>query len=503
MNPYDFRKIEFWVSTGFYLLSILILITSVNSEGHTSGMRWEHYYFREAGVPFEYFRHYFVPRLLNNTWLYCLFLLLNFAVIPGIYKGNQRSTYLTWLFILLLVTGCFKGILLTYSQAYLLTAYSSLPKAYHFLFIKGYSTTLFIFLAVGFYVAVRMYLYSILTYIDRHYTQAKVYRECFIALVVWGFVLILLFAQLNRDELPLLWLFTIPPGILFYGFSQNEWIPRLKAAGHAFWAYLWRSLALILIGSLLVSFIPLLIYQRNDPFIIHFLANLALHALFTLPFSWIIYHYRLRHRSEITRLKTELGKSDASLSFLQSQINPHFLFNALNTLYGTALQEKAERTGEGIQKLGDMMRFMLHENMKDKILLARDIDYLENYIELQKLRTSPSANIVIETQIEIPLGPIEITPMLLIPFVENAFKHGISLQSPSAIKITLQTKGSTLYFDVHNSIHLKSENDPEMLKSGIGLQNVKQRLALLYPGKHELIIRESAKDFFVHLTMQL
>lgn len=96
-----------------------------------------------------------------------------------------------------------------------------------------------------------------------------------------------------------------------------------------------------------------------------------------------------------------------------------------------------------------------------------------------------------------------VTGMLLIPFVENAFKHGISLQEPSHIKITLQTKESTLYFDVQNSIHLKGDNDPEKLQSGIGLQNVKRRLTLLYPNQHELLIRESATTFFIHLTLQL
>jgi two-component system LytT family sensor kinase len=227
--------------------------------------------------------------------------------------------------------------------------------------------------------------------------------------------------------------------------------------------------------------------------------------LFLVPiFAWNIYKSRNRKNvEEIVTLKTELGKSDATLHFLKSQINPHFLFNALNTLYGTALQEHAERTSEGIQKLGDMMRFMLQENMEDKILLSRDVEYLKNYIDLQKLRTSVSTDITIETQIEEQLNELQIAPMLLIPFVENAFKHGISLQYPSHIKITLQTSSDKLYFDVHNSIHLKSINDPERFKSGIGLQNVKQRLALLYPEKHELIIRENAKEFFIHLTLQL
>ena len=226
--------------------------------------------------------------------------------------------------------------------------------------------------------------------------------------------------------------------------------------------------------------------------------------LVTIPTSWSIYKDRNAIKmEEIQSLKTELGKADANLNFLKSQINPHFLFNALNTLYGTALQEKAERTGEGIQKLGDMMRFMLQENIEDKIRLSKDIDYLNNYISLQKLRVSVSSDVTIETKIEEQTNELPIAPMLLIPFVENAFKHGISLQSPSHIKITLQTTGNTLYFDVYNSIHHKKDNDPEKLQSGIGLQNVKQRLALLYPGRHELIIRDNAKEFFIHLTLKL
>jgi sensor histidine kinase YesM len=93
--------------------------------------------------------------------------------------------------------------------------------------------------------------------------------------------------------------------------------------------------------------------------------------------------------------------------------------------------------------------------------------------------------------------------MLLIPFVENAFKHGISLREPSHIRVTLDVKDQVLYFDVNNSKHHKPENDPEKDKSGIGLNNVKQRLQLLYPARHELIIRETSREFFVHLTIQL
>ena len=202
-------------------------------------------------------------------------------------------------------------------------------------------------------------------------------------------------------------------------------------------------------------------------------------------------------------LKKDLGQTLSNFDFLRSQINPHFLFNALNTIYGTALQEGAERTGEGVQRLGDMMRFMLQENMQDKISLAREIEYLNNYISLQKLRTDASPMIKIEANIEQPLLPVQIAPMLLIPFVENAFKHGISFREPSHIKVALEVKEQVLNFDVYNSKHPRPESDPEKDKSGIGLNNVKQRLALTYPGKHELIIRETGKEFFVHLTIKL
>lgn len=297
-------------------------------------------------------------------------------------------------------------------------------------------------------------------------------------------------------------MYVILPRILFKKYIV---LPAVKFRKYRFIKYIGNTLLMVI-----ASFVPLLIILfvivSNRGYNVEQLMALNIPTqLIIVPFlAWNIFKARNEKKAEeIQSLKTELGKSDANLNFLKSQINPHFLFNALNTIYGTALQENAERTGEGIQKLGDMMRFMLQENMEDKIFLSRDIDYLNNYIDLQKLRISTSSEIIIETQIEEQINNFQITPMLLIPFVENAFKHGISLQHPSHIKITLQVSNNKLYFDVHNSIHIKHENDPEKLQSGVGLQNVKQRLALLYPNQYELIIRENAKEFFIHLTLQL
>jgi len=312
------------------------------------------------------------------------------------------------------------------------------------------------------------------------------------------------------SELEMYVLFAIPVAIMGYLYAVYFVIPKIY---HKKWRglrFLGKMILLAILSSLGILVILLFHYSFNhDRLATHdtgvpFFGNFFGQLFLVTPIAWNIFKSRQKREiAEITSLKTQLNNSDANLNFLKSQINPHFLFNALNTLYGTALQENAERTGEGIQKLGDMMRFMLQENMQNKIALSRDIDYLNSYILLQKLRTSVSPDIVIQAEIEAPAPDLLIAPMLLIPFVENAFKHGISLIHPSFIKIKLNINDTKLYFDVYNSIHTNPEQPLETELSGVGLENVKQRLGLLYPEKHELIIRETAKEFIVHLTLEL
>jgi LytS/YehU family sensor histidine kinase len=268
-------------------------------------------------------------------------------------------------------------------------------------------------------------------------------------------------------------------------------------------SYILNVLLVLLIIAMPAFFMGVLITNDGDEAIGLVFFNAVFQLFITLPFTWLVYKNHIRGKEELSFLQTALGNSNANLDFLRSQINPHFLFNALNTIYGTALQEKAERTSEGIEKLGDMMRFMLQENMQDKISLEREINYMSNYISLHKLRTDTNPVVRIEEQLPSYVNGMEIAPMLLIPFVENAFKHGISLREPSYIKVSMETRENNLYFDVYNNKHQKQGEDPEKNKSGIGLNNVKLRLQLLYPGKHELVIRETATDYFVHLTLNL
>lgn len=297
------------------------------------------------------------------------------------------------------------------------------------------------------------------------------------------------------------WGIMVPYTLFIYNYLLHKTIPRSLAKGGAFGRYMLRALLMVFLSFIPVFALTVLLTGGDEGALNVVLFLSMLNLITTAPIAWWIYRRRMSGEEEISMLKQELGQTSANFDFLRSQINPHFLFNALNTIYGTAIQENAERTGEGIEKLSDMMRYMLEDNMQEKIPLSREIEYLKNYISLQKLRTDATDQVQIQADIQEEAGNMEIAPMLLIPFVENAFKHGISFRERSIISVTLEIRENTLYFDVYNSKHRKQENDPEKNESGIGLENVRQRLQLQYPGTHELMIRETAKEFFVHLTI--
>ncbi|MBY0542155.1 MAG: histidine kinase [Sphingobacteriaceae bacterium] len=502
MKQKDLQRAEFWIATILYVISLIILISNTGDRRHP----FEYYAFKNNGITFSYLYSYFLPKLFQYSIVYFSFLSINFLIIPALIKKQQSTINGILLFVLFIVMGLVISISKTYSSADLFSEYEDIQSAYNRFFFNGFATALWTVMSVSGYVLLKEFIFYLIEdgkKSENKNSQNQIKIDIGFGLAFW-FVGLLLWVSANAQfEIILMWTLVILAGIGIIVYAIYLYLPQHYLKGKKFSHYFWQIVFASILSAIPICLIMLIMAPRGEWAAIVLCFHFPTQLIITLPLAWYIYKSRLANSNQIFNLKRDLGKSDASLSFLQSQINPHFLFNALNTLYGTALQEKAERTGEGIQKLGDMMRFMLHENVQDKISLTRDVDYLENYIALQKLRTSRSADIVIDTQIDEQLNNLQITPMLLIPFVENAFKHGISLQQPSHIKITLQTKENTLYFDVHNSIYIKPDNDPEKLKSGIGLQNVKQRLALLYPNKHELIIRESAKEFFIHLTIQL
>jgi len=149
------------------------------------------------------------------------------------------------------------------------------------------------------------------------------------------------------------------------------------------------------------------------------------------------------------------------------------------------------------------MRFMLSENNHDRIALDKEIEYLENYLYIQRLRVDETQGVDIRVNLTVAMSQAYIAPMMLIPFVENAFKHGISHRSPSWIYITLTVDNGKLEFYVANSRHQKVVNDPEEFKGGIGMPNIRKRLELIYQHRYTLDIKETNDEYTAKLTLQL
>jgi len=206
----------------------------------------------------------------------------------------------------------------------------------------------------------------------------------------------------------------------------------------------------------------------------------------------------IQQRMLVQRIKAKHLQTE--LDLLKSQINPHFLFNTLNNLFSMARNQKDQSTANGIAKLSHLMRYMIYESNVEAISLNKEIDQINNFIELQKLRFSEDDDINIVFDIEGNIDSKRIPPMLLVPFIENAFKHGISIKNPSSIEINLTVENQKLQFTIKNTVHkLTQMNNNE--DSKIGLKNVKRRLELLYPDSHELKIHNDNKNFEIILRL--
>ncbi|MDB2555427.1 histidine kinase [Flavobacteriaceae bacterium] len=194
-------------------------------------------------------------------------------------------------------------------------------------------------------------------------------------------------------------------------------------------------------------------------------------------------------------LQTQLQLKEQELKLLKMQIHPHFLFNSLNTIYGFALK-KGDEAPEMILKLSNLLDYILYQIEKPTVFLENEINHLEDYISLEKLRFHDTlqVNLIKESAVE----NINIAPMMLIPFIENSFKHGAIVNGVLVINILIKKIDNTLLFEVENSIIEKSKSE-----GGIGLENIQKRLKMLYPNAHTLEINENDQRFKVSLTLQL
>ena len=508
----------------FSILAIILITGDVWDMFSVSSTQMESVY----GIPAihaqrsYYYRNVLLPQVCTVVLLYLGYICINTILIPlagrislkdAAGKIIQRITVFVFLFLLvsyLLAIGINTA---TYYARPHLTNYAG----FNLLALFGYNDHPLTDMWTGFDRAIAgVALFSLIACIRGlivYYVERKSGpRKFYLALVLNQFAifgvayfsvicLLGVFGFLQTSGLRIIFTAFVPSTFLVF-MINTYWLFPLQQTRPLFH---YSILARLLLTTLLCTF-PFftqrgfvdLPYGLSVAFTICWVIQLFV----TTPVSWVIFQQRKDKILQLKGAQQALVQSKADLQFLRSQVNPHFLFNTLNTLYGTALQEGAHRTAEAVQKLGDMMRFMLHENNLDFIPMHREIAYMENYISLQRLRIQASPGIVIEDNINGQQCHHQVAPMLLIPFIENAFKHGISLKEDSWIKIKLVCDASAIHFEVRNSIHMHNNHDPEQARSGIGMQNVRERLQLVYPDRHTFQANDNGKEFVVQLSVR-
>jgi len=208
-------------------------------------------------------------------------------------------------------------------------------------------------------------------------------------------------------------------------------------------------------------------------------------------------------RNDLRRSRAEAQQLSIEIRFLRSQVNPHFLFNTLNNLFSMAQRKGNDELADGISKLSGMMRYMIYESDTGKVYLQKEIDYLKDYIALNKLRYADSeVAVTFNHPSAAGIAEVQIAPMLFIPFVENAFKYGVSIGQRSCIVLVIGVESGKLIFRCENADY-SAVRKPVEEKSGIGLANVKRHLELVYPGAYELHTLCNDSNYSVHLQIDL
>ncbi len=285
-------------------------------------------------------------------------------------------------------------------------------------------------------------------------------------------------------------------------------IPQLIKRRKQYWMYILAITTLIVLMSAVKTVIGTLnpeivlnytdgattkkVYEKVSTYIIRaiFMSGffVVISCLLKFAADWFANERVNRH------LETE--KKDMELQFLKSQLNPHFLFNSLNNIYSLAYQ-KSDKTADAVLKLSEIMRYMIYESNDGWVSLSKEIEYLQSYIELQKLRFKDGAAVDFTLSGEID-GQM-IVPLILISFVENAFKHGVANDPNDPIKINIIANKKILHFSITNKKH--NHNKDEM--GGVGLSNVERRLQLLYPGRYKLNIVNSTSHYTSELMLDI
>ena len=330
----------------------------------------------------------------------------------------------------------------------------------------------------------------------------------FIAIKIYDFLAVSYFDYREYTYFSLVF-GTIINALIFYGNSQFL-LPKTLKKKLNLSSYILLLILSVTLLSFIEGFTDFLFNKLFNPYWDNINTELSIEYFdFTLFINLLFlivsfgYGFTLQcYSNEIQKRKLIQDNIQTELNMLKTQIKPHFLFNTLNNIFGIAQKNKESAVANSISKLADIMRYLTYESKDGKVQIIKEIEYLENFIELQKLRFSDDDRIKIEFSANGNFENVFIEQLILLPLVENAFKHGISLQNESEINIQLRIENKILNFHVQNTIN-PVKNKLTTNESGVGLENLENRLGLLYPEKHKLVKQENAKYFEVFLTLEL
>lgn len=336
----------------------------------------------------------------------------------------------------------------------------------------------------------------------------KKYLELIIHILIWsvGYYIILNYTttigDFRKDEGPY-WV------ALLFGMFMNQVI-FYTSAFYLVPKFLGLKKTKTLIALLVVGLLSIILFEsfidynylvnffstESEAFQVYFFYNLFVGFIILLvALSYALLNYWMQNEKQKRVLLEE--KLSTEMAFLKSKINPHFLFNVLNSLYAKSLKQDAPELADGIAKLAELMRYMVYETNEDKVPLEKEIHHLKNFIEVYQMRIAENDDVFINLETRGDIQAVNISPMLLIPFVENAIKHGVNPEKKSVIDICIEAQQGQLIYKVTNTIH-KSANGIIDASSGFGLDNLKKRLTILYPNSHTLETKKE-EAFFISL----
>ena len=341
----------------------------------------------------------------------------------------------------------------------------------------------------------------------RKILEFTIHLLIWVGLYIFAILFIRTIGPFNKIDNTLFWPVTtgtIINAIIFYTIAFGL-IPRYANRGQLSRFALW-TLAIFTGFTLLETFLDynFMVWVYSDSregFAAMFITNGVVHLIFAsvalgygFTRNWLI--------SEKRKQELEKEKLTAELNFLKTQLNPHFLFNVLNMAYSSANRKGDDQTAGIIGKLSVLMRYMLYESNVNKIEVEREIEFIRNYINLQKMRFSKDLPVTVNFSIQGNYNGQRIAPLILISFIENAFKYGVKLERESEITLNMNFHNGEMEFYISNDVFTPVQQAPQKA-SGIGLKNTQKRLSIIYPHRHKLNIESKPDKFSVKLLLTL